>query len=119
MTIINSISNSRFSFNGIEYLRNYVSVVRGDRIEIFNCYEQEDILLCLTHYNQVTLNGTIHISATNLHSALQDIIYSRSTLSGEDIEIIDQNNIGKVINLGYLTSSNLSVEIPQRINALS
>ena len=51
MIIINSVSNTRFSFNGIEYFRNYISVVRGNRVEIFNCYEREDIMLPLTHYS--------------------------------------------------------------------
>ena len=119
MTIVNTVSNIRFSMNGIEYFKNYISVVRGDKVEIFNCYEREDVLLPLTQYNQITLNGTIYTSAANLQAALQPIIYSRSTLGGEEPELIYQNNIGKVINIGYLSGVNFNTSVLQKINALS
>ena len=118
MNIINTISNTRFSFNGIEYFKNYISVVRGNRIEIFNCYEREDVLLCLTSYNEISLNGTIHNAVSSLQSALQSVIYSRSTLAGEEIPFLEQNNTGRVINIGYLTG-NLALELPTRINNLT
>jgi hypothetical protein len=105
--------------NGIEYFKNYISVVRGSRVEIFNCYEREDVLLPLTQYNQITLNGTIHTSAANLQAALQPIIYSRSTLGGDEPELIYQNNIGKVINIGYLSGLNINEAIQLKINALT
>ncbi len=119
MTIINSVSNTRFSFNGIEYFKNYISVVRGSRVEIFNCYEREDVLLPLTHYNEITLNGIIHTSAASLQSALQPVIYSRATLGGEEVEIIEQNNIGRVYNIGYINNVNFTSQVVNQINSLT
>ena len=119
MTIINSISNTRFSFNGIEYFKNYISVVRGSRIEIFNCYEREDVLLPLTSYNAITLNGIIYNSAADLQSALQSVIYSRATLGGDNVEIVEQNNIGRVINIGYISNVNFTSQVISNINSLT
>ncbi|WP_417351273.1 pyocin knob domain-containing protein [Flavobacterium alkalisoli] len=117
MTIINSVSNTRFSFNGIEYFRNYISVVRGDRVEIFNCYEREDIMLSLTHYSEITLNGIIYSNAANLQSALQSVIYSRATLGADEVEVVEQNNIGRVIQLNYVTGTNLLNKVLTNINS--
>jgi hypothetical protein len=44
MIIINTIDGRKFSFNGIPYLRNYISAVFTNGVEIFNCYERNDIL---------------------------------------------------------------------------
>lgn len=117
MIIINSVSNTRFSFNGIEYFRNYISVVRGDRVEIFNCYEREDIMLPLTHYSEVSLNGITYSNAADLQSALQSVIYSRATLGADEVEVVEQNNIGKVIQLNFVTGTNLLNQVLTHINS--
>ncbi|MES2484838.1 MAG: hypothetical protein V4581_02670, partial [Bacteroidota bacterium] len=91
MTIINSVSSSRFSINGVQYLKNYISAVHGSRVEIFNCYERADVLLPLTLFSQVSLNGTVYGSATLLQAALLNVLYSRATLGLGGLE--DQDNI--------------------------
>ena len=117
MIIINSVSNTLFSFNGIEYFRNYISVVRGERIEIFNCYERDDVMLPLTHYSEVSLNGITYSNATDLQSVLQTVIYSRATLGGDEVEVVEQNNIGKVIYLDYVSGSDLLTQVLGDINS--
>ncbi|KGO78705.1 hypothetical protein Q763_17095 [Flavobacterium beibuense F44-8] len=117
MIIINSVSNTLFSFNGIEYFRNYISVVRGERIEIFNCYERDDVMLPLTHYSEVSLNGITYSNATDLQSVLQTVIYSRATLGSDEVEVVEQNNIGKVIYLDYVSGSDLLTQVLGDINS--
>ncbi|MEE1898045.1 pyocin knob domain-containing protein [Flavobacterium rakeshii] len=117
MIIINSVSNTLFSFNGIEYFRNYISVVRGERIEIFNCYERDDVMLPLTHYSEVSLNGITYSNATDLQSVLQTVIYSRATLGSDEVEVVEQNNLGKVIYLDYVSGSNLLTQVLGDINS--
>lgn len=117
MIIINSVSNTLFSFNGIEYFRNYISVVRGERIEIFNCYERDDVMLPLTHYSEVSLNGITYSNATDLQSVLQTVIYSRATLGSDEVEVVEQNNVGKVIYLDYVSGSDLLTQVLGDINS--
>lgn len=117
MIIINSVSNTLFSFNGIEYFRNYISVIRGERIEIFNCYERDDVMLPLTHYSEVSLNGITYSNATDLQSVLQTVIYSRATLGSDEVEVVEQNNVGKVIYLDYVSGSDLLTQVLGDINS--
>lgn len=96
MNIINILNDKRFTLNGIQYFRNYVSVVRGDRIELFNCYERKDVLVPLSHFSQFTVNGSPYDSAADLQEALIDITYSRVTGDGTS----GQNNTGRYIIIG-------------------
>jgi len=82
MNIITTISDTRFSFNGIQYLKNYISKVAGNKLMIFNCYDNKDVLIDLLPYTQYSLDGVVHTNAANLQEALLPVIYSRSTLGG-------------------------------------
>ncbi|KOS06992.1 hypothetical protein AM493_13845 [Flavobacterium akiainvivens] len=115
MTIINTVSDSRFSLNGVQYLKNYISAVRGNRVEIFNCYERADVLLPLTHYAEVTLNGIMYTSAPLLQAALLDVIYSRHTLGLQGLQ--DQDNIDIKKTFRY-TPGESTASILAKINNL-
>jgi hypothetical protein len=116
MTIINTASDSRFSVNGVQYLKNYISAVRGNRVEVFNCYERADVLLPLTHFAQVSLNGTVYGSAPLLQAALLDVIYSRHTLGLQGLA--DQDNIDIKKSFRY-TPGESTASILGKINSLA
>jgi len=124
MNIINSLQDGKhFILNGIEYFRNYVSAVHGDKIEVYNCYERIDVLIPLTHYSEFTVNGSTFVSATELQAELLDVTYSRLTVG--DSSSIDQNNEVRVINAGTIVvpaSGYLPQPLPDmvanRLNAL-
>lgn len=106
MNTIVTQSDRRFSLNGINYLKNYVSQVHGDNIIIFNCYENKDVLVELTHYSQIKVNGSVYASAITLQTALLDVLYSRGTLGGDNNGYaVEQNNIGKIYDLGYFENA--------------
>lgn len=115
MTIINTVSDSRFSLNGVQYLKNYISAVRGSRVEVFNCYERADVLLPLTQYSQVSLNGTVYGSAPLLQAALLDVIYSRHNLGLEALP--DQDNIDIKKSFRY-SAGESTTSILDKINNL-
>lgn len=96
MNIINTLDDKRFTLNGIQYFRNYVSVVRGSRVELFNCYERKDVLVPLADFTQFTVNGSVPDSAADLQEALIEVTYSRITGSGSST----QNNTGRYITIG-------------------
>lgn len=117
MIIINTVSDTRFSFNGVEYLKNYTSTVNSNRVSIFNCYERKDVLLEPTPYNQVVLDGQVYNSAAGLHAALLPVIYIRSTLAGGTD--YNQDNRGKSIYIGSITEEIYQLEVIDKINALT
>jgi len=80
MIVINTVSNERFSLNGIEYFKNFLSFVSGDKVAIYNAYDKNDQRINLDHYSNFTINGTVYASAALLQSALLGVIYTRDTL---------------------------------------
>lgn len=100
MIIINNYSVTRFVFNGIQYLKNYVSRVSGNRIEIYNCYERHDVLLPLTPFASVMLNGVVYDTVAELQEAILGVIYLRNTL--DDDGDTTQNNTGRRFVFGAI-----------------
>lgn len=114
MNIINTLNDKRFTFNGIQYFKNYVSVVHGNKIEIFNCYERKDVLVELSHYNQFSVNGTVYTSAAQLQEALLPVLYSRINMG--DGSTFAQNNIGRTINIGFYSGDTSIATIVSMMN---
>ena len=86
MIVINTVSDKRFSLNGIQYIKNFLSLVAGNRLLIYNAYDRRDERTELLLFSEFTLNGVIYASATLLQSALLDVIYTRNSLGGGAIE---------------------------------
>lgn len=80
MIVINTVSNERFSLNGIEYFKNFLSFVYGDNVGIYNAYDKTDQRVNLDLYSNFTVNGVLYESAALLQSALLGVIYTRDTL---------------------------------------
>jgi len=116
MMVINTVSNKRFSLNGTEYLRNYVSRTAGNRVEIFNNYERSDVLLGLTHYSDFLIDGATFTSAAAVQSALLPVIFSRGTL-GNDVPEINQDNVAIKKTVNIEMTDTLFTILP-KINAL-
>lgn len=92
MNIISTVNDKRFSINNIRYLKNYVTAVKGSKIEVFNCYERQDVLVPLTHYSNFMVDGVTYPNAPALQAALLPVLYSRSNLGGDSPDI-DPDNI--------------------------
>lgn len=117
MNIIENVDEKTFSLNGIKYLKNYISIVAGSKVMIFNCYENKDVLIELTDYTQFTVNGVAYASAALLQEALLNVIYSRANIA--EGSAFDQNNILLYRNVGLLSGSGTatSVEVVNKIYA--
>jgi hypothetical protein len=113
--IISPVNDKRFSVNNIQYLKNYVTAVNGNRVEIFNCYERSDVLVPLTHYSAFRVEGVAYPNALALQAALLPLLYSRSNLGGDSPDI-DQDNLDVV---RYVRSASANPEsILASINTL-
>ncbi|WP_445454111.1 hypothetical protein [Flavobacterium sp. 25HG05S-40] len=82
MIIINNINTEKFSLNGIPYYKNFMGVVRGNKLKIVNVYDSELCLSELKNYDQYTVNGVVHVSVAALQNALLPVLYTRATLGG-------------------------------------
>lgn len=83
MIVINTVNDERFSFNGIEYFKNFTSFVAGNKIHIFSAYDRCQELAPPVLFSDITLNGVIHGSISALQSAILPVIYTRTTLGGD------------------------------------
>ena len=82
VTIVN-VNNTTFSLDGVEYLKNFMSVVYGDKVEIVNVYDSSFVLKERTIYSDWTIDGGGYASAILLQSDLKDVIYNRDNIGTE------------------------------------
>ena len=84
MTIIKNIDSKRFSFNKIEYYKNFTPVVVGNKIRILNTYDSSiELTSYPTLFNDFVVDGVTYSSVLSLQSALLPVLYTRDTLGGD------------------------------------
>lgn len=115
MNIIQSVNGRKFRLNGVEYFKNFLSKVGGDKLMIYNAYNPGDVLVEFTEYTQFVVNGSTYDNAALLHNALVDILYTRGNVG--DYEPINQNNKSKVFQI-WLTGTGMATnsEVRSYIN---
>ncbi|MFP9114933.1 hypothetical protein ACLI1A_13435 [Flavobacterium sp. RHBU_3] len=116
MIIINSYSNKRFTLNGVQYLKNYVSRVSGNRVQIYNCYDNADVLAGFDIYGNYIVNGETFSNAALLQEALLDVIFSRGTLGNDVGELIQDNK--RLVKDVTIATTDTETQILAKINAL-
>jgi hypothetical protein len=82
MIIINTVNSTRFSLNGIQYFKNYISEVAGNSITVYNAYDRKDVKVDFINFAEIELNGTVYGNVSDLQSALLPVIYTRASLGG-------------------------------------
>jgi len=100
MIVINNFSDTRFTLNGIQYFKNFISEVAGDQLKIYNAYDKKDVRSDYKHFSQYSVNGTVYGSVSALQSALLPVIYTRSSLGGG----FEQNNTWREVFLGFYSN---------------
>jgi len=81
MIIINTIDSQKFSFNGVNYLKNFTPIVSGSKIEIVNTYDSKIKLTDFpTSFDQFEVNGNTFANVALLQDALLTVIFTRSSL---------------------------------------
>lgn len=104
MITINTISASKFSYNGINYFKNFTPVVSGNKISILNTYDAcISLTSAPTHFSEYVVNGQTFANVALLQDALLPIIFTKSGLFttqwGEiDGSISAQSDLQNVLN---------------------
>ena len=78
--VILDVNSTTWSLDGIEYLKNFMTVVSGDKLTLLNVYDSKLILVKKTNYTEWTLGGGGFASAALLQAALKDVLYSRNSI---------------------------------------
>jgi hypothetical protein len=102
MIIINSISATKFTIDGIEYFKNFMPIVRGNTISIINIYDSKVDLSGAKVFDQYNVNGIVYGTIEDTQSALLPALFSRDISGGTTIwgDITgDINNQADLINL--------------------
>lgn len=78
ITILN-ISDTKFSYNGIAYFKNFTPFVTGNKVSIVNTY---DACISLTNfptiYSDISVDGVTYGSVAALQNALLPVLYNRT-----------------------------------------
>jgi len=110
MITINTISPTRFSFNGVTYHKNFMPFVTGNKIAIINVYDGCITLTdAPTIFSDFTVNGVTYSSVNDLQSALLDVIYTRNSLTNAAITLTTTGNSGAA------TLTGITLNIPNYI----
>ncbi|WP_297334645.1 hypothetical protein [Flavobacterium sp.] len=121
MIIINNLNESRFTLNGVQYFKNYLTRVAGSNLSIYNAYNTCDVLVPFSSHERFQVNGSLFEAVEELQAALVGICYTRNTLN--EGSPADQNNIGRVLSFGELLPQNglyiTREEASAKINSLA
>lgn len=78
ITILN-ISDTKFSYNGIAYFKNFTPFVTGNKVNIVNTY---DACISLTNfptiYSDISVDGVTYGSVAALQNALLPVLFNRT-----------------------------------------
>lgn len=78
ITILN-ISDTKFSYNGIAYFKNFTPFVTGNKVSIVNTY---DTCISLTNfptiYSDISVDGVTYGSVSALQNALLPVLFNRT-----------------------------------------
>ena len=114
MKIINTFNAQRFTLNGIQFYKNYISEVAGESISIFNAYDRKDVKVDFTNFANINLNGVIYPNVADLQSALLPVIYTRSSLSpGGSFDLtVGESNVNAFENIAKISFEGATVTEP-------
>ena len=68
MIVINTVSAKRFSLNGIEYFKNYISEVAGNQLTIFNAYDRKDVKVEWSAFGNFLVDNIAFSNVADLQS---------------------------------------------------
>lgn len=84
MIIINNVDSQKFTFNGVEYFKNFTPVVVGNKIRVLNTYDSSIELTDAPRlYSEFEVDGVVYASVSLLQTALLPILYTRNSLLGD------------------------------------
>ncbi|GLB47751.1 hypothetical protein [Neptunitalea lumnitzerae] len=89
-TFIN-VSSSKFSLNGNTFFKTFLPFyIDNSHIRIYNIYDSKLFLINTTHVSDITVDGVVYATATELINAIHEVLFTKGTseeLTTEQIEL--------------------------------
>jgi hypothetical protein len=114
MITINTVSASKFSYNGINYFKNFMPFVYGNKISILNTYDAcISLTTAPTHFSEYVVNGITYTSVADLQDALLPVLFIKGGLSSSEWGTIGgsisaQTDLQTALNAKQPSSADLS-----------
>ena len=105
MIVINTVSSSRFSIDGIEYFKNFMPIARGNTIAIINAYDSKIDLSGAKAYDQFNIDSVVYATLELTQSALLSVLFSRVAADNVLPLIRDLNSNDSVSHTGDTTET--------------
>ena len=102
MIVINTVSSSRFSIDGIEYFKNFMPIARGNTIAIINAYDSKIDLSGAKAYDQFNIDSVVYATLELTQSALLSVLFSRVAADNVSPLIRDLNSDDSIAHTGDL-----------------
>lgn len=84
MIVINNVDSQKFSFNGIEYFKNFTPIVVGNKIRILNIYDSSIELTDAPRlFSEFEINGIVYGDVALTQSSLLPVIFTRLSLNAD------------------------------------
>ena len=105
MIVINTVSSSRFSIDGIEYFKNFMPIARGNTIAIINAYDSKIDLSGAKAYDQFNIDSVVYATLELTQSALLSVLFSRVAADNVSPLIRDLNSDDSISHTGDTTET--------------
>ena len=114
MIVIDILDDSRFTINGVAYLRKFISIVNGNSISIKNIFDSK-IELASDVYSNFIINSLTYGSAALLQEALVDVLFTKITKNNINY-IFSNSDYASVSDVIYESNTSSEIQINNFIN---
>lgn len=79
--LIVTVDAERFSIDGIEYFKNFMSFISGSTLQIVNVYDSKLVLLNFTSFSEIKVDGASFATVALLQSAIMPVLFNKQAPS--------------------------------------
>lgn len=113
IAVVQNISATRFTLNGIQYPKTFLPFVNGDKIRIINAYNSNSELVTPSDLGDFTVDGSQLGSVALLQQALIPIVFSKSSAAGIEIsgDFTSITRVGNIITFTLADDSEVIIDL--------
>ena len=114
MTNITNIDSVTFEIDGIQYQKNFISLVAGNNLRIVDVYDVKLELASFDNYANYTVNGNTYNNVADLQEALLPVLFTRASLNGVTIDgdIINVELVNDTLTFTLSDGSTVNILLP-------
>ena len=113
IAVVQNISATRFSLNGIQYPKTFLPFVNGDKVRLINAYDSRLEIVTPSSLTDFTVNGSQLGSIELLQQALIPTVFSKSSAAGIEIsgDFSSITRVGNIITFTLADNSEVIIDL--------